>query len=151
MDLLQISTLFVCAMRIEIMKRVEMRKVIGFVVHFLPSASGCAMSKSVSPARMDSNLDKPSTFVAGFFEKYPLATEQLLVHEDRSYFLDIVQRSGQKPAPFVPILDNNLEVWFKKVQPLRMVFERCSTYSFYHRNLSGRPTAPSQTRVRSRV
>jgi enoyl reductase-like protein len=36
-----------------------------------------------------SSLDKPSTFVTSFFEKYPLATEQLLAHEDKSYFLNI--------------------------------------------------------------
>ena len=42
-----------------------------------------------------SSLDKPSTFVTSFFEKYSLATKQLLAHEDK-----IAQRSGQKPAPF---------------------------------------------------
>ncbi len=80
--------------------------------------------------RLISSLDKPSVFVTSFFEKYPLAKEQLLAHEDKSYFLNIAQRSGQKPAPFIPILDNNFEVWFKKVQFLRMVFERISTHSF---------------------
>jgi enoyl reductase-like protein len=30
--------------------------------------------------------------------------------------LTISQRMGQKPAPFIPILDNNFEVWFKKVR-----------------------------------
>jgi len=54
-------------------------------------------------------------FVTTFFEKYPLARVQLLAHEDKSYFLNIVQRSGQKPAPFIPILDSNFKVWFKKV------------------------------------
>jgi enoyl reductase-like protein len=62
------------------------------------------------------SLDKPSVFVTSFFEKYPLAKEQLLVYEDKSYFLNIAQRSGQKPAPFIPILDKNFEVWFKKVR-----------------------------------
>ena len=46
-------------------------------------------------------------------------------------FFNIAQRSGQKPAPFVPILDSNFKVWFKKVQPLRMVFKRSSTHSFF--------------------
>jgi fatty acid synthase subunit alpha len=62
-----------------------------------------------------SSLDKPAAFVSTFFEKYPVAKEQLLAHEDKSYFLNITQRSGQKPAPFIPILDNSFEVWFKKV------------------------------------
>jgi len=59
--------------------------------------------------------EQPSSFVTISFEKYPLAREQLLAHEDKSYFLNIAQCSGQKPAPFIPILDNNFEVWFKKV------------------------------------
>ena len=53
----------------------------------------------------------------------------LLVHEDEPYFLNIAQCSGQEPAPFVPILDNNFEVWFKKVQPLCIVLKRSLTHS----------------------
>lgn len=53
-----------------------------------------------------------------------------MAHGDKSYFLNIAQRPGEKPAPFIPILDNNFEVWFKKVQALRMVFEHSSTHSF---------------------
>ncbi|KAI6024835.1 hypothetical protein BKA83DRAFT_685883 [Pisolithus microcarpus] len=59
-------------------------------------------------------LNTPTVFVSEFFEKYPAATEQLLAAEDRAYFLTISQRPGQKPAPFIPILDANFEVWFKK-------------------------------------
>jgi fatty acid synthase subunit alpha len=60
-------------------------------------------------------LDDPLRFVNTFFTKYPLAREQLLASEDRIYFLAIAQRPGQKPALFIPILDANFEVWFKKV------------------------------------
>ncbi|KAI6168120.1 hypothetical protein EDD17DRAFT_746406 [Pisolithus thermaeus] len=59
-------------------------------------------------------LNTPTVFISEFFEKYPAATEQLLAAEDRAYFLTISQRPGQKPAPFIPILDANFEVWFKK-------------------------------------
>ncbi|KAJ2970991.1 hypothetical protein NUW54_g12606 [Trametes sanguinea] len=59
-------------------------------------------------------LDKPQAFVEDFFKKYPAATEQLLASEDKAYFLAISQRPGQKPAPFIPVLDANFEVWFKK-------------------------------------
>lgn len=61
-------------------------------------------------------LDQPSQVVAEFFKKYPVATEQLLASEDKAYFLAISQRPGQKPAPFIPILDASFEVWFKKVR-----------------------------------
>ncbi|KAF7965824.1 hypothetical protein HWV62_41719, partial [Athelia sp. TMB] len=60
------------------------------------------------------SLDNPLPFVEEFFKKYPAATEQLLASEDRAYFLTISQRPGQKPAPFIPVLDANFEVWFKK-------------------------------------
>ncbi|EGN98830.1 hypothetical protein SERLA73DRAFT_168429 [Serpula lacrymans var. lacrymans S7.3] len=59
-------------------------------------------------------LDEPSAFIQQFFDKYSAAKEQLLAAEDRAYFLTISQRPGQKPAPFIPILDASFEVWFKK-------------------------------------
>ncbi|KAI0649410.1 fatty acid synthase [Trametes meyenii] len=60
------------------------------------------------------SLDKPQAFVEHFFKTYPAATEQLLASEDKAYFLAISQRPGQKPAPFIPVLDASFEVWFKK-------------------------------------
>ena len=60
-------------------------------------------------------LDKPTEFIEKFFKEYPAATEQILAAEDKAYFLAISQRPGQKPAPFIPVLDANFEVWFKKV------------------------------------
>ena len=63
------------------------------------------------------SLDKPSVFDEQFFKAYPAATEQLLAAEDKAYFLAIAQRPGQKPAPFIPVLDASFEVWFKKVCP----------------------------------
>ena len=62
-----------------------------------------------------SSLDDPHPFVKTFFTSYPLATEQLLAAEDTAYFLAISQRPGQKPVPFIPVLDVQFEVWFKKV------------------------------------
>jgi len=69
-----------------------------------------------------SSLDDPLPFVEPFFKKYPLATEQLLAAEDAAYFLAIAQRPGQKPAPFIPVLDTNFEVWFKKVCHFHVIF-----------------------------
>ena len=60
-------------------------------------------------------FDDPLSFVTQFFVKYPASTVQLLASEDKAYFLTISQRPGQKPAPFIPVLDANFEVWFKKV------------------------------------
>ena len=57
-----------------------------------------------------SPLDDPLPFVETFFAKYPLAAEQLLAAEDRAYFLAISQRPGQKPVPFILVLDASFEV-----------------------------------------
>jgi fatty acid synthase subunit alpha, fungi type len=55
-----------------------------------------------------SSLNDPLPFVKSF-ETYPLTAE------DTAYFLAISQRPGQKPVPFIPVLDASFEVWFKKV------------------------------------
>ncbi|KAF9643911.1 hypothetical protein BDM02DRAFT_3132104 [Thelephora ganbajun] len=64
--------------------------------------------------RSFTSLDQPHTFTEEFFKKYPTGTTQLVSAEDKTYFLAIAQRRGQKPVPFIPILDASFEVWFKK-------------------------------------
>ncbi|EAU85370.1 fatty acid synthetase alpha subunit [Coprinopsis cinerea okayama7 len=76
------------------------------------SADGFATKPSLLQSY--TSLDDPLPFVEEFFKKYPLAAEQLLAAEDTAYFLAISQRPGQKPAPFIPVLDASFEVWFKK-------------------------------------
>ncbi|KAJ7067175.1 fatty acid synthase [Mycena amicta] len=60
------------------------------------------------------SLDDPLPFIESFLKEYPIATKQLLAAEDSAYFLAISQRPGQKPVPFIPVLDATFEVWFKK-------------------------------------
>lgn len=80
-------------------------------------------------------LDDPLPFVKTFFQKYPLASQQLLAAEDTAFFLAISQRPGQKPVPFIPVLDASFEVWFKKVSlpPFRLP----SPYSIFFRRFTG--------------
>lgn len=59
-------------------------------------------------------LNDPFPATDSFFASYPQAKTQLVAAEDKAYFLIICQRPGQKPVPFIPILDNTFEVWFKK-------------------------------------
>lgn len=59
-------------------------------------------------------LKHPDEFVKKFFKTYPAACEQLVASEDAAYFLAISQRPGQKPVPFIPVLDADFGVWFKK-------------------------------------
>eukprot|EP01135_Chromosphaera_perkinsii_P010233 Nk52_evm6s2062 gene=Nk52_evmTU6s2062 len=56
----------------------------------------------------------PRQFVERFFEYYPAAKEQLLTTEDVLYFLSLCKRRGQKPVPFIPILNEDFKVYFKK-------------------------------------
>ena len=86
--------------------------------------AGVNGDKKASILQSYSSLDKPAEFVQQFFQAYPAATEQLLASEDKSYFLAISQRPGQKPAPFIPVLDATFEVWFKKVRLYVLGVER---------------------------
>ena len=68
------------------------------------------------PSLLQSPLDDPAPPVKSFFDAYPDASEQLLAAEDNLvYILAIAQRPGQKPVPFIPVLDASFEVWLKQV------------------------------------
>jgi len=72
--------------------------------------------KIPSILRSYTSLGRPHAFVEDFFRKYSAGATQLVSAEDKAYFLAIAQRPGQKPVPFIPILDASFEVWFKKVR-----------------------------------
>eukprot|EP00940_MAST-03C_sp_MAST-3C-sp2_P000932 g932.t1 len=56
----------------------------------------------------------PENFVPEFIRhRAPAAERQLMLLEDVDFFVNDVCRSG-KPVPFVPVVDENLEQWFKK-------------------------------------
>jgi fatty acid synthase subunit alpha len=48
------------------------------------------------------SLDKPSLFVTSFFEKYPLAKEQLLAHQDKSYFPGTISFNALRSSMSLP-------------------------------------------------
>lgn len=95
------------------------------------------------------SLDDPTSFLEKFFAEYPSATEQLLASEDKAYFLTIAQRPGQKPVPFIPVLDANFEVWFKKVRS--QTTSSCFSSYRFGRTLSGlqKILRPSSIKTRS--
>ncbi|CAE6423597.1 unnamed protein product [Rhizoctonia solani] len=76
--------------------------------------AGGDVRRSESVLQSYTELDVPQKLLDEFFNTYPLASEQLLAAEDKAYFLAIAQRPGQKPVPFIPVLDATFEVWFKK-------------------------------------
>ena len=61
-----------------------------------------------------SDLEQPYNVVEKLERFYPEAADQLINAQDVQYFLLLCQRRGQKPVPFVPVLDENFEFFFKK-------------------------------------
>jgi fatty acid synthase subunit beta len=59
-------------------------------------------------------LLEPYPVVEKVFKAYPEAAEQLINAQDVQHFLMLCQRRGQKPVPFVPVLDDTFEFFFKK-------------------------------------
>ncbi|KAF1805804.1 fatty acid synthase [Mucor lusitanicus] len=59
-------------------------------------------------------LDNPISFVEEFMAQFPDAETQLLTSEDVLHFLALCKRPNQKPVPFIPIMDKEFDIWFKK-------------------------------------
>ena len=59
-------------------------------------------------------LDDPWPTIAKIPDLYPACMGQLVSTQDFQHLLLLCQRRGQKPVPFVPVLDENFEKWFKK-------------------------------------
>lgn len=59
-------------------------------------------------------LDNPAALLELVAETYPLLVKQLVNAYDVAYFLKLCLNPAQKPVPFVPILDERFEVYFKK-------------------------------------
>ncbi|WAQ87289.1 hypothetical protein PtA15_8A193 [Puccinia triticina] len=68
----------------------------------------------ISELQSYAELDCPSPTLQKFFARYPEARTQILASEDIVYFLSLCQRPGQKPVPFIPVLDADFGIWFKK-------------------------------------
>ncbi|KAJ1996557.1 fatty acid synthase alpha subunit Lsd1, partial [Coemansia thaxteri] len=59
--------------------------------------------------------DLPPTELALLIsEHYPAAESQLLHSEDIQFFIGICKRRGQKPVPFIPVLDDDFGTLFQK-------------------------------------
>ncbi|CDK24222.1 unnamed protein product [Kuraishia capsulata CBS 1993] len=73
-------------------------------------------SKKAGPSVIQSfsALDAPDAALETVFKAYPAATTQLINEQDCDFFLSSCQSPSQKPVPFVPILDERFEFFFKK-------------------------------------
>ncbi|KAF2865921.1 acyl transferase domain-containing protein [Massariosphaeria phaeospora] len=59
-------------------------------------------------------LANPFPVLEKVFKAFPEAESQLINAQDVQHFLLLCQRRGQKPVPFVPVLDETFEFFFKK-------------------------------------
>ncbi|ORZ20354.1 fatty acid synthase [Absidia repens] len=71
-------------------------------------------AQATSTLQSYSQLDHPHEFTAEFLAQFPQAKSQLLTSEDVLHFFTLCQRRGQKPVPFIPVMDKDFDVWFKK-------------------------------------
>ncbi|MCJ1389647.1 beta subunit of fatty acid synthetase [Xylographa bjoerkii] len=65
-------------------------------------------------SKNNDDLDNPYLAAQNLFERYPRMADQLMIYQDARKFIAMCKRKGQKPVPFVPILDESFETWFKK-------------------------------------
>jgi enoyl reductase-like protein/acyl dehydratase len=77
----------------------------------ISSARGPKMSVLQSYSTLQ---EDPNSVLDSFFAEYPDAKEFWLSAEDDAFFVQLCQRPGQKPVPFVPVLDGSFQTWFKK-------------------------------------
>lgn len=66
-----------------------------------------------SPDQINGLVD-PREQVKVLAATLPEADQHLLSFEDTDYFLELCNKRGRKPVPFIPILDADFPVWFKK-------------------------------------
>ncbi|CCF56008.1 hypothetical protein KAFR_0A05730 [Kazachstania africana CBS 2517] len=71
-------------------------------------------TKCTSIIQSYSVLDEPEKALDLVFKTLPAAKEQYMNAQDVDYFLSCCQNPLQKPVPFVPVLDNRFEFFFKK-------------------------------------
>ena len=60
------------------------------------------------------DIEDPWALYRNVIHRYPRCRSQLISTPDAEFFILLCRRGGQKPVPFVPALDDNFELWFKK-------------------------------------
>ncbi|KAJ2678474.1 fatty acid synthase alpha subunit Lsd1 [Coemansia spiralis] len=71
---------------------------------------------SECPATLQSfdQINEPFESVKSILDLYPDCYTQLLTTEDVQFFINLCMRPGQKPVPFIPVMDKDFHIWFKK-------------------------------------
>lgn len=73
-------------------------------------------TKKAAPSMLQNynQLQKPLPFTEEFMAQFPEAETQLLTSEDVLHFIALCKRPEQKPVPFIPVMDRDFDIWFKK-------------------------------------
>ncbi|OUM53448.1 hypothetical protein BVG19_g2729 [[Candida] boidinii] len=73
-----------------------------------------ATKSSIAIVQSPSQLVNPDEVVEAVFNAYPEAKTQLVNEQDFDFFIDCCLNPIQKPVPFVPVLNDKFEFFFKK-------------------------------------
>ncbi|KIL87771.1 hypothetical protein FAVG1_08648 [Fusarium avenaceum] len=71
------------------------------------------LDRSGSSAKLD-DLADPYRSLASTLGRVSDAVSQVISYDDSIYFLRLFRHGGHKPVPFIPVLDEDFESWFKK-------------------------------------
>ncbi|CAE7199855.1 hypothetical protein HRS9139_06474 [Pyrenophora teres f. teres] len=71
----------------------------------------CSRLQRSAPPKFD--LEQPIQVLEEVFA-FCKSADKVVAYSDARYFLLLCKRQGQKPPPFVPVLDEDFETWFKK-------------------------------------
>ncbi|KAJ2084471.1 fatty acid synthase alpha subunit Lsd1 [Coemansia sp. RSA 988] len=86
-----------------------------FVIDFINRIESrmCSVAPS-TPLALELNKADPLGFHARLIEEYPTTETRLIMSEDVQFFLALCKRRGQKPVPFIPVLDVDFGVLLLK-------------------------------------
>lgn len=60
------------------------------------------------------DFDQPDPAMAKILAAIPMAATTYLSYDDCQFFVQLCKKRGQKPVPFIPVLNEDFETWFKK-------------------------------------
>ncbi|KAJ2162492.1 fatty acid synthase alpha subunit Lsd1 [Coemansia sp. RSA 552] len=91
---------------------VTMRNLVGdFLLRLEERFAG---RESTAVLQSFTQINEPFAEVKHLLDSYPESYTQLLASEDVQFFINLCLRPGQKPVPFIPLMDKDFHIWFKK-------------------------------------
>jgi len=85
-----------------------------FTLDFVYRVEGRFRKTKGSSILSKAGTNHPLQIVKLLHSVYPGIRDHLISSQDIHYFLQLTLRKGQKPVPFIPVLDENFQTYFKK-------------------------------------